>query len=330
MTRGRWWLIGLALAGMAVGVALLLLGRVGAQGLKLAHEPLPVDQPPKYLGSIALTRQGGERLFPQSLVVTGSQLYVGYTGIDRGDIFTFEGQRVGELAAGHPGSSPIPVGMAFDGQGRRYLADRTGGMVLVFDARGAFAYRLPSRPLPGSPSLVPIWSPGGVAVRDNAVYVSDTEDGLVKVFDIDTLEPIVSFGASYTEKRLASPAGLVVTDDGRVLVADADRGVVEVFTCDGRYAYRFHEPSNGEKLARPEAIAIDTEPTGAFAPGRVHVVDSAQGKVFVYDYFGNFLFTYGSSAGNGLSRPKGIAVAPEERLIFVADSKNQEIDIYGY
>lgn len=318
--------MGLALAAITAGGGC----QTGAPRLKLAHEPLAVDQPPKYLGSFATAKPSGERLFPQSLVVTGSQLYVAYTGLNRGDIYTFEGQRDGEFAAGHPGSTPIPVSMAFDSQGQRYLADRDSGMVLVFEAGGAFAYRLPPRSRQGAPPPVTVSAPGGVAARDNAVYISDTKDGLVKAFNIYNQEPIVTFGAIPGQERLGIPAGLVVTDDGRVLVADAGRGVVEVFSCDGRYAYRFHDPSNGDVLNRPEAIAIDSEPTGPFTQGRVHVVDSAQNKIFVYDYFGNFLFSYGNTAGNGLSHPQAIAVAPEERLIFIADTQNQEIDVYGY
>jgi hypothetical protein len=324
MLGWRW-----VVACVALGIIFLGCQNAGELVYNPTHDPLPADQPPVYLGKIVTGNGSPDRAYPKSLAVREDQLYVTYDGEDTGDIYSLDGELVGSFNIGIPGTRPDPAGIAFDDQGRRYVADGKAGMVLVYDNDGQFIHRLPARLQSGNAPVPVIDEPGGVAVEQSAVYISDKSNGTVNVIDINTLEPIVSFwGGSEDETRLGLPLGIVVTDDGRVLVADAGKGTVEVFSCDGRYAYRF----SGDNLIYPSAIAIDNEPPAKFAPGRIHVVDGAQGKVYVYDYFGEPLFSYGDiGEGSGVSgQPASIAISHEERLIFLADGLSHEINVYGY
>src|SRR6185503_10266754 len=78
------------------------------------------------------------------------------------------------------GSEPLvsPVGVAFDGQGRLWVAD-SAGRVVVFDALGAVAFVV--RAAGGEPLQRPsglAWSP----VRQQ-MYVVDTAASRIAVFD---------------------------------------------------------------------------------------------------------------------------------------------------
>ncbi|MFZ3063250.1 MAG: hypothetical protein WA148_05885 [Actinomycetota bacterium] len=138
---------------------------------------------------------------------------------------------------------------------------------------------------------------------------------------------------------LMNPSYAIVSPDGRVLVSDTDLGMMKAYTCTGWYAYPFEKGKGKETLVAPRAIDYDdlsnpkyekakgADPSGIRSHGRVHVVDKARNRVFTYTTTGNFLFSYGQGK---LSSPNGIAIDTKHRLIFIADTGNRRITVWGY
>jgi DNA-binding beta-propeller fold protein YncE len=88
------------------------------------------------------------------------------------------------LAFGAPGDSAgafaRPKGVAVDGEGRVYVTDAQRDLVLVFDARGTFEYAAgASGAEPGS-----FQHPAGVAVVRDRLYVADSHNARIQVFQI--------------------------------------------------------------------------------------------------------------------------------------------------
>jgi hypothetical protein len=130
-----------------------------------------------------------------------------------------------------------------------------------------------------------------------------------------------------------------VTPDGRLLIGDAKSGAVEVFTCDGRAIYKF-DPVPGLDAIAPQGFAQDTvidpsvqdphsaDPSGVRLQGRIHVADSASGKVHAYGALGRHVLSYPDDGS--LTGPSDVAVHEESQRIFVADPGSGRIVIYRY
>ncbi len=140
-----------------------------------------------------------------------------------------------------------PGGMAIDSENRLlYVADAAQDQVLVYDAdsphkllrrigTGGKAHTLTT---PGDFAM-----PSNVAVdQDGNLYVSDTLNNRVEVFDADGTF-IRQFGkAGDGPGYFARPKGIAVDGDGHVWVADGVQDRVQVFTPEGRLLIYMGEP----------------------------------------------------------------------------------------
>lgn len=132
-----------------------------------------------------------------------------------------------------------PGGMAVDNENRLlYITDAEQDLVLVFDADPP--YKLIRKiGKPGtkhtSTATGEFSKPTGVAVdQDGNVYVSDTWNNRVEVFDAEG-NFIRTFGKGGDGPGFfARPKGIAIDCDGHVWVADAVQDRVQVFTPEGR------------------------------------------------------------------------------------------------
>lgn len=104
------------------------------------------------------------------------------------------------------------------------------------------------------------------------------------------------------------PSGLAVRA-GIVYVAEPSAKAVTVFDMQRRRLFSIgrREPN---VLHNPQSIALDLE-------GFVHVLDSKQLKVMVFDNLGLFVRSFGIE--QGFTNPVGVAVAPDGKTIYVVD-----------
>lgn len=110
---------------------------------------------------------------------------------------------------------------------------------------------------------------------------------------------------------LAAPSDVLIDSQGRIIVANAGAGTVEIRKAEGAVAVR---------------IAALMEPSGlALADGELFVADRGRDQIAVYDLNGQRLRAFGSSGrGPGqLRAPHGLAVHGDR--VYVADTGNHRV-----
>lgn len=163
----------------------------------------------------------------------------------------------------------------------------------------------------------PLKKPMAVAVANRRIYVADTDNHRVFVFDYDA-NPLFGFGSNGTgEGQLRFPYGIAADSQGQVYVADLYNGNISVFSPDGAFLRYFG--SKGDFI-KPAGLAIDGD--------KLYLTDVAQSQVIVYSLEGQKLLTFGKPGkGDGeLSSPN--AVAHSAGKIFVSDTANDRIVVF--
>ena len=164
--------------------------------------------------------------------------------------------------------------------------------------------------------------PYGIAVHHGRVFVGDTVQHNVAVFDFPA-KKFFRIGVEEDEEGhgvLGMPLGLDVDQDGTLYVFDAKLKQIMVYSRDGKYLRAFGDP---DKIARPAGIAVDAAGT------RVYAVDiggssSNEHKVMVFDAkSGEHLFDIGKRgiAPGEFNLPRDTVVAPDGS-IYVVDGGN--------
>lgn len=172
-----------------------------------------------------------------------------------------------------------PSGMALDIENRQlYVVDTAADQVLVYDAdshkllrrigTGGKAHRLTS---PGDFAM----PTNAVVDKDGNLYVTDTWNNRVEVFDADG-QFIRSFGKSGDGPgRFARPKGIAIDSDGHIWVADAVQDTVQAFTPEGRLLLRIGRHGNlPGQFSSLTGLAFDKQNrlfTAEIYPGRVQM-----------------------------------------------------------
>ena len=208
--------------------------------------------------------------------------------------------------------------------------------------------------------------PYGVALHDGKVFVCDTVQNLIEVFDLKTRR--ASYFTPQGEGHLRMPINLAIDTDGTRYVADSNRRQVVTFGGEGT----FNNAIGKKDEMRPTDVAVSTDrlyiadmqnhcvrvynkadqkflftipktsETNAgtlYSPanialdqhnGRLLVSDVGSFSVKIFDLEGNYLRTIGTQGlGAGMfARPKGIAV-DRQGLIYVADAATQVVQIFN-
>jgi sugar lactone lactonase YvrE len=108
---------------------------------------------------------------------------------------------------------------------------------------------------------------------------------------------------------MVKPQAVARNDAGLLVVADPSVPTVHFFQLERR-EYRRLDPQAASHLRSPVGVAVDDL-------GRVYVADSIQRKVFVFHENRELVRVLG---GESLSRPTGLALSPEQDLLYVVDT----------
>ncbi|WP_435020252.1 PEP-CTERM sorting domain-containing protein [Tundrisphaera sp. TA3] len=211
----------------------------------------------------------------------------------------------------------VPFGVAVDGAGNVFVADRGMGRVSVFDAAGNLVRDI------GEGKLS---SPIGLAVDGSGnVFVADSVDYRISVFDAAG-NLLRSFGDSGIG-RLNYPFGVALDGAGNVYVSNYyGSSPVSVFSSSGAFLRTIGTPGgfnagDGE-LRQPFGVTVD----GA---GNVFVLDHiADGRVSVFNAGGSFVRSFFTSSD--AMYPRGIAVDAFGRSFVVGatDSGEDQVVVY--
>jgi DNA-binding beta-propeller fold protein YncE len=166
--------------------------------------------------------------------------------------------------------------------------------------------------------------PYAIAVHRGRIYVSDSAERFVKVFDVPRGR-YFKIGED-DPGRLVKPLGIDVDAAGNLYVADATQKQIMVFDGDGKFLRKLGGPKWFDRLS---SVTVDA------AGKRAYVVDiggvtSEQHRVRVFDAVsGAHLFDFGKRGkGPGeFNLPRDVAIGKDGQL-YVVDGGNFRVQIF--
>jgi len=229
--------------------------------------------------------------------------------------------------------------------GSVFITDTFNHRVEVFSLSGSFIGKFGSY----GTQLGQFNQPRGVAINlhitpddikgsTGSVFITDTFNHRVQVFNLDTLDFMWAFGSQGSgEVQFNQPDGIAVTpitirgSTGSVFITDTFNHRIEVLSLDGKFLREFGTEGSGEgKLNKPSDIAIAPYTiTTKGSTGSVFITDTFNHRIQSFTFEGDFLDSFGSKgSGEGqFNEPKGIAIDLLGN-IYVADSGNNRIQVF--
>lgn len=258
-------------------------------------------------------------------------IYAAEEGNQRISIFNTQGVFqgvVGQQGGGNGvGAFTRPDGVAIAANGSIYVADTWNYRMQAFTSAGQFVNMWGRAGEFGADAPVDpkdaFWAPRAVAVDSQRVYVADTGNKRIRVYDLSGqyLYDIGSGGSQ--EGQLDEPVGVVASADGRVFVADTWNDRISVFRNDGTYLSSFKVSGWYQDLGNRPYLALDPK------RNLLYVGDPDGGRVLVYDTSGNCVGSFGQLNNTApdltqFSIVGGIAV-DDQGFVYVADSGSGRI-----
>jgi DNA-binding beta-propeller fold protein YncE len=240
-------------------------------------------------------------------------------------IFNPETKDVELIGNGRQATFGLIMGIAIDDNDRLFVSDTKMHRVLVFNAKHEQEASI------GAGMLA---NPNGLAVdaENRLLYVVDTGNDVVDVFDADSLKLLRKLGKpnhkhDQTDPGLFSlPTNVAVGPEGTVYVTDTFNDRVESFDADGNFIATFGKNGDGPgDFQRPKGIAVDCD-------GHIWVVDSVQDRVKVYDANGRLLIYFGQAGyypGQFLGA-YGIAIDKKSNRVFTTETFPGRVQMFRY
>ena len=202
--------------------------------------------------------------------------------------------------------------VAVDDSDRIFVSDGKSGKVLVFNAKHQVEAQIRD-------GLV---DPVGLAIdkENRLLYVVDTQQDQVLVYDADTLKPLRKIGTAGKKHTLTTPGDfslptdVAVDKDGNIYVTDTLNWRVEIFDADGKFISQFGKHCDAIGcFKRPKGIAVDSD-------GHIWVVDTGMALVQAYNRDGELLGYVGGPGRNlgQFNDPMGVAIDQNNRM-FVSE-----------
>jgi DNA-binding beta-propeller fold protein YncE len=216
-----------------------------------------------------------------------------------------------------------PTGIAVDSDGIAYICDTGNDRIQI---AGVWTDRLTE--LPGKCHAVfgttgdapgQFRSPQGIALdRDRNIYVADTGNHRIQVFDV-TGKFLGEWGSQGTaEGRFTQPSGIAIHGES-LFVTDSGNHRVQKFDLKGTFIAGWDGAGGDDgRFSNPQSIAVDPQ-------GTVYVVDTGNHRIQMFDVRGGYLGCFGKkgSQGGDLLSPKGIAT--DDDGIYITDEGNHRI-----
>ena len=177
---------------------------------------------------------------------------------------------------------------------RFYYATVKRNTIIKMDTSGNILKSIGRRgSLPGEFNIV-----NGIALKDGELYVCDTGNDRVQVFDEDLIF-IRSMGAYGPERNnLNKPDNIVLDEEGNMYVVEEGNHRVQVLTPMCRHIRSIGAPgSRGGELKQPVAVAIFRD--------LIYIVEFGNKRVSVFTKTGEFVSTF---ADGLFSDPDNIVV----------------------
>ena len=225
-------------------------------------------------------------------------------------ILDAQGQRVLTIGSvGKPFGNGNPTGIATDSEGNVYVAS-AGHKVKKFNRHCELVKSVGK----WGKSAGEFGFSQGVGYHNHQVYVCDTKNSRVQVFDSD-LNFVRSFGTRGDGPgQFKEPWDIDFDTQGNIYVVDLYKGQVVVFSEDGQYLRHFGQKGQGEGgLSRPQGLCVSGD--------YVYVTEHNVG-VSVFRTSGEFVYSFGKPGKGKVNNFYGIAV-DRDGFVFVCDADNR-------
>jgi len=215
-------------------------------------------------------------------------------------------------------------GLAIDDDDRLFVSDGKMHRVLIFNTKHEVENQI-------TEGLV---DPVGIAIdtTNRFLYVVDTQQDQVIVFDADTLKLLRRIGTGgknhflTTPGDFGAPQGVALDSDGNVYVTDTLNNRVEIFDADGNFISLFGKHGDGPgAFARPKGIAVD-------ADGHIWVADEMTDRLQVFNREGQLLTYVGQDHGNlpgQFDALVGVAIDKKNR-VFTTEQYPGRLQVFHY
>lgn len=199
-------------------------------------------------------------------------------------------------------------GIAIDDDDRIFVTDGKMHRVLIFNAKHDVTDQIDK-------GLV---DPVGIAIdkENRQLYVADTQQDQVFVYDADSLKLIRTIGKGGQKHTLttpgdfSNPTGVAVDKDGNLYVTDTMNYRVEIFDADGGFISEFGRHCDGPGcFAHPKGIAVDSD-------SHIWVADPMLDLLQIFDKEGQLLGVIGGH---------GQLLGQFSSLVDVAIDKNNRV-----
>ena len=162
--------------------------------------------------------------------------------------------------------------------------------------------------------------PRGVTLYDNQVYVCDSDNHRIQVFDLD-LNFVRSIGSRGKGRgEFGAPYDVTFDTAGNMYVAEWGNGRVQVMDTSGQFIRSFGQEGEG-KLGGPSGLHIDDK--------YVYVSDISGDCIAVYETSGQFVTSFGRFGRNeGEFHGPRCITSCADGFIHVCDSGNDRVQIF--
>ena len=161
--------------------------------------------------------------------------------------------------------------------------------------------------------------PYNVRYHNHQVYVCDSDNGRVQVFD-SNLNFVRSFGDG--PDQLEDPVDIDFDSQGNIYVVDYEKDQVLVFSKDGQYLRYFGQRGGARgELSCPVGLCVSGD--------YVYVTERDNHRVSVFHISGGFVHSFGKEGHERgkFDDPYGIAI-DQDGFVFVCDYCNSRIQVF--
>ena len=248
---------------------------------------------------IAGTKPGFPLAKPYGLALADGNIFVCDTAQGVVQVFDLKKKRSSYFAPPGEGRLVLPLNIAIDTDGTRYVADNRRHQVMVYNSNGDYLTAI------GKSGE---FKPTDVVVTTNRLYITDLQSHAVKVYNKADQKWLFSIPVTtnVTAGRLFSPVNLALDQvNRRLLVSDLGGFAVQIYDLDGNYLKTLGQQGVGMGcFARPKGVAVDRA-------GITYVVDASVQVVQMFDLQGRLLMFFGqpgASTRGQLTLPASVKV----------------------
>jgi DNA-binding beta-propeller fold protein YncE len=216
---------------------------------------------------------------PYGVTVKNGKIYICDTGLSGLEILDLEKNTFDYFVPKGKGQLKMPLNCFVDEEENLYVADGERAQVVVFDKSGKYIDCFGEKEK---------FKPTDVFIKDNKVWVTNSKDNNVVVYNKGTYGVLFTFpmvqkgedGFVYT------PTNLYVTDN-EIYVSDIGDFKVKKYDHEGNYISSVGgNGTNVGQFVRPKGIAVDHD-------GNLFVVDAGFENTQIFDRNGKVLMFFG-------------------------------------